>query len=588
MHYRQVFTRPSFVFWECATSALFVLLLGWVFVDGGQAARFWAETLNSSDSTESVWALGREYKVLSGEVFLGKRKITGLGARLPLKLAYAATLLRRNPLFALAGTDPDLLLAETRKLAKIERDYLMEARKWDSEEASFTPSFLYPIRLLAATAKLEKARQKFLDKPSVAGYSAYGRQLRALAGEFQQDTERFRRLLRSSPFLEQTYLDTLASRVTPEGWDDGMEAAKTGFHETYAKALEREKCLAGSAAYCQPKDVSLRELPAPLPEEPPRGGLPTTVKEIMSLYAELGNPAMSKPVVALEKSFCAGSLASPYYFALYQKTPDQCRRPYQLISATSEELETYLVFLGDIFFQKIPLHLDNLWLSSLRFLGAEYQPHSPSEFYSCLDAAADRSRVLSVWAIRDFALANPRLAPKESSLLSNKELITEVAAIEFLREAMKNLVKTSPGSPEMKTLTEISLGLANNSRGLEQFVANISGNTARAELMRSHGLPVTRPVFLLLGRSSFASLHMFRNESFFGKVLPSLGTKRISSEPNGLSGLLSYQTEKYSRPRSFFRTNLEASMILHRVPSISAAARKYQPAPSDSRSVTNY
>lgn len=296
------------------------------------------------------------------------------GAQAPEEvLARYVALARRDPYFALPGTDPLVL---TRAIEGFEVTASLAIAP-----SIATPAELYPFSFLKALAIAEGTRRTLIDAPSPERALAYHDALAHVFATYEEDTERLIAYLRNSKgperfgFLSGETSRTYIANILTESLLRVRAYART--EET------RFACAQGSLSRCR---ISLtRVLPErPSNEEPTTTALPaygTLFRDALRAY-DAGLYQGESTTVSLSRSVCYPT-EKPMFYDVASTT-----------SRLSGAAMAWMRPLNDLYFYDLA-GTDRPSLLELRDAGMTYE-YQPLNAYLCPDFGTEMGTALSI------------------------------------------------------------------------------------------------------------------------------------------------------------------------------------------------
>lgn len=512
-----IYIRSLFGRGEIRTVVIVLTTIGFIAILGSAYERYathvLSDALYNAVVRENVSIGGTDYRVESGNVYKNGKLTQGTRAFAALRLAYAKALARRSPLIALAGTDPDALLAAVTGL-KTTSDELANIQE-KKADADLVRSSLYPIAFLSAAAKLEQARIAFLSSGSDLDEKAYAAAQYDAVSTFDRDLARYRRAFEQSvPADAREYLQ-VASIINRAGVLKVMQALAEGMGGTKRQMQMRTLCTAGLVATCRQTDIEIPPLPQKKYSEVPSDSLRLAM-EVRSIFAEAGNnrETNSQPLILLSDSACATRIPSaPLFISDRNSVPD---RPGKV---------AIVKFVGDIRFLESETLRAVPFFKFLADNDVRYVSSSPLTHYMCSSSGRDIGTVLAVRAVGAFAqrailheyaegVDAKRLSELEEALSAGSPVIKESDALAYLAAAEDLAMAGALPREEAYAVDELSLAIRNATAGYDVAVDMLSGieDTNMRIFARDVPVDISLP-YLFFFRSALELLFMGGNPS---------------------------------------------------------------------------
>lgn len=485
----------------------------------GRETSFFSSALREAYVTEDVSVHGVSFEVADGAVHKNGIEISGPAALPALRLAYEKALARRSPLISLAGVDPADLVASVKTLE--EARGLLASLKENTSDADIIRSSLYPVDFLNDAAKLETARQTFLQSGSDADAGNYEDVLRLTIDDYEKDIVTYRAAFVAIVPYDMRSYSTAGLFIDRNETLGAIGDMATGMEETRSLFEKRLACLNGALGLCDPGDIAFPELP----EEEASGALPasaldTTADVRIVLAQVLQSPALStEPLIELKNSSCIAATTLPPLFVLYPAT--------SWVDGSPREAAMYV---GDIRFNETSTFPTVPFEQFFASRDSEYVPNDFMSHYDCPYLGSDFGRLFAVQAVSDAARTSPlsvyatgktkeTLTQLEKVLMPTNSVLKESDALAYVRTA--EMLAESPGAPPALSDQAAALALLfkDPSAGFAHVVAKIAEIEERNALSAmQHGLPVDLSAqTLFYYRSAFIALFMGDNASAVGK-----------------------------------------------------------------------
>lgn len=495
-----------------------------------RAIAFFSRALENAHVYETVDVNGILYTVQSGTVLRENKPVEGLGTLTALKLAYAAAVVRRNPLFSLAGTDPQLLRTGTENLAKVEDDFIpLQATRKERN----TIHALYPLHFLHSLALSEEARLAFLEHPSALTENAYEKAQYDTAQAYLQDMRDFRNaFLKIVPSYSEKY-GVWGGTVSRDSLQTSMVGLVRQVEATKDMLLERHACFAGYTFLCNTNDISLPLLSS---EKSGQDVSLSLLQELRSLYAHVTGSAAfeTEPVVLLQHATCISDASVPPLLLLHS----------QLLPDGVHILNVQ--FLGDGYFQDATTYADSIpYFAYYAAHDVRYVKHSIFNNYQCPTFGADFGLAAALQKTIEASQRDPfsmyasgndarRLKELEKKLAKQgRDFIPETDIRSYINTAL-SIFDTTADVRELDRAIALANMVRNRSADMGQMLAGIASLEKNIQRLQSEGVPFSLDAsYLFLARSGFFSLFMGGNESVTGTYISpyEAGTLASSSMP---------------------------------------------------------
>lgn len=420
-----------------------------------------------------------------------------------VRLAYAAALAERAPLFALPGTDLDLFDITIEKLnGRITTYDTFQG----SREAYGALRALYPLQLLTSMRTTEELRRAFVTHPSPETLARYSASQRTTLTAYLRDIHRHTRA------FEEFVPPTHAAYITG-GTELTRSAIATALHELRAQAfttgqllLRRISCIRGHIGSCDPIRLTLPDVLPPSSDE----SRPYT--DLREHIADIRNTTIdpSFPTILLSSSTCVEYLGARPSFTL-RPTAD-----------ASDTLLTRPIFTGDILFLDTT-HDNTSFYRSFADANVRYVFSNPLISYMCPNLAGDAGQFYATRAARTRAQHAPisEHAGERRAYLQQLEkrlsgtFIREDDARRYRAEIRTLLEEDVFDRATTIELTDLLLAAEYGSAGFEHtvFLATaMQDHTAVAPDTTYLQIP-----YLFFARSGFLTLFLGSNPSVIGR-----------------------------------------------------------------------
>lgn len=497
-----------------------------VYVERGtKAVAFFSTALARASINETVVVNNISYTVTKGNVVRDGKEVTGIRSLPIVRLAYAKTLATRNPLLAIAGTDPEQLRDALHELTAT-RAALADVQS-NERVAGFVKSSLYPIDYLQSMADVEMYRLAFVASGRDDDEARYRQAQHSAATSLLNDLRKFEKSFRIAvPNNAKAY--AMANEiVTYEKVLTSIEEIERGILETTQKLHIRAHCLRGFVSRCNTEDLRLPQLSLS-----PSIPLSRAEKEQARRSAQMLTTAINRkadgPLVVAGDACNGTHTAPPVYIPLARPTDDSGRF-------------ARVELVGDMRFIKSDAS-DTPFIRYFAAQGLHYVPHSVMSYYRCSDADTLQKEVYGVLEVSKFIDRTPlsvfargetqdRLVALESRLVSTNEFITKDDAVRYLTEAVQ-LLETAALPKEIENeLVSLILQFHTNSTQFDSVINDIvwSENSNVRLLDDNVGIELAGE-YLFYVRSAFPALFLTDNPSIMGTSLLSMQKNSIPED----------------------------------------------------------
>lgn len=484
---------------------------------------YFSSALADAQIIEDVVIGPTPYHVESGIVSTPKGIVPqSRNALSALQTAYALTVTKRNPFFAIAGTDSIQLSQAVERLSTIQRQ-LAEAQD-SSKEQYLVGSALYPTRFLASLADLERERVSFLESGKSTDALRYSYALLSTMESYNNNIRAFQFAFERVVNQHTATYATAQEIITRNSILKALEGYENNSSDLHTKHKKRMKCIAGHIDLCNPRDLSI----PPLSKPTSQGGAPldtSRVRDIKSLLADADTPIdLTAPVVYLLGSVCAPttSKSAPAY-TVAKRT-----------QAQSGTQETYFIPVGDIRLIRSSQHTSVPFLAYFANHDVEYVPMRTNNHYNCIKLAEEQGRVFWILAIREFAHRSPLTTFAETQTKDTLLELEHALSGEFVSESdayaymtiARSLSTTHALPPHISDeIIDLILQL-NNASSMFDSTVNIMAFMEEGNLtLFKQGLQTDMYApYLFFVRSGFFGL--------FGGANPSISGSQYQFEPN--------------------------------------------------------
>lgn len=449
------------------------------------ASHFYASTLAAEDIERTVMIGTDPVTIHEGQPFSSKSPISQRVTYRALRVAYAATLASRSPLFGLAGTDLDELNRQIDELATVQKEV---ADKQDSEdEKRNILKHLYPTRFLKTLAHTEASRRTFVQTPNERTMDAYNRALQKTIRAYQKDLDSFAvGFEKAAP--DSFPLVLLHGTITKDSVRASIQEIHSRIRSASQRLDARLACLSGVIDACDAAELDLPFVMASPQYEVPRSSRALT-DEVVSILAEAHPPRVDistlMSLVALHGSSCAQGFDDPHYFLFAGHAPEK--------SGVNESL----LYVGDLL--SYPINPQRPREATFAFL-------SPTTYYLCPSVGGDISRA----AATQMALENKY--PDLNTSYKTGTVLDEGEAIRYAYDLL-----LSPQTSEMGE--ETLLQFADRGAGFELLVRDVVAQQ-RAVAREARGGDQTdlSAGWNFLVRSAFTSLFLTHHRTMSPEI----------------------------------------------------------------------
>jgi len=444
------------------------------------------------------------------------------------RLAYAKTLVRRQPLFSLEGTDIDTL---TRALNELETGEIGLAQTQRTEIEKERVASLYDTDLIRAAVNTEQERRSFLSEGSAPALARYVRAQAYFVSRYRKGLEAFEKNFRASIPPDSKSYATAQHVITHDSMIGALHTLSRRSTET-ANILSRDRlCFGGFVFTCREAKLPTVTSSA---KEPITESSRSLSREARELYAHMRsvNTPLGSTIVT-EESTCIDSRYAQPLFAL---------REYGVhflpLAST-----TRITHIGNIRLVETASAQDVPFFALHHEKHIPYAPVFEFNFYSCPLMDDDVARISATQLVHERVVSNPF-----STLLGDEEL----SELEFLlsqseiyesdaRRYVQTALERAQGT-DARLVNEIlpyALMLEKRTAGFERTIADIALMTHSQLARTQHNMPIAA--------LDPASLYMFRNgvvPLFFGNNV-TFGTENVtfSAKPDSLDEPFTYLSE---------------------------------------------
>lgn len=468
-------------------------------------AGFYAGALRAHPLLSTVFYHGEEYRITDGHAYRGGERVRGFAQLGPLSLAYAVAAAERAPLYAIPGTDLDVLDREIYELARVQHKQADSLHTGEATHLARTA--LYPIEFLRTLAVAERERRAFLKSRTDTDLASYLDALAAVPPAQRRDASAFADAYRSVVSADSKFAG-LGGSLHATDVERALDASIAASSANASGIENFERCASGIAFACGQESIALP--------------YPATVADTHSASAQrqaervaaLWRPFVRQRgmlTVALASSTCAALAPAPYLF----QTPDP--------SIATAYPEAPVRFLGDVYFAT-STGATRQWSS---MTGGMYTTSvvvwNPMVFYHCSDKGYDLGRAQAVASTYRFANAHPDIEPQLRARLLDTVTLHEDDAIAYVRGVFDaSRAFPEERAKELGELVGIALMYKTSSGGLERAINEVrSLNELNVNLaQQGYGALDQSIMSLITTHSAFATLLQFYNPTVVPTMPP--------------------------------------------------------------------
>ena len=412
--------------------------------------------------------MGKEiYRVVDGTVYRGDTQVTGIATLPMLKLAYETTLARRDPLFALPGTDPKALRTATKTLSGI--GARLSALQSNKAEARLALR-LYPIGFLQSLADLEEARQRFIHAPTPENARAYRSLLPRTIREKEWAVQDFTNAFNEATATSTERLVLFGGVLSSTTERAALEAIAQNLTKEQEAAAKRMRCTAGLTKDCnalpliQPSVATTSRQPV----------LPALANEVLELWdAAFGTQPLARTAVLLSQSVCLPTMGAVYVTLSTRQT--------------QSGISTWLTYVDDIFLYQLSELKKSAYADYMRrTYDMEYSPINPFAFYVCPQIGVDYGTAIAV--ARTYWLAEMHPDPRQRTMDTRHQFEELALMLRTKTAGLEDIVKGI--NAIMIADTEEPLKKIGNTRISYEFLTH----SAFASFFRIGALNETQPL----------------------------------------------------------------------------------------------
>jgi hypothetical protein len=467
--------------------------------------QYFSDALRKANIRETVTVHGELYAIEDGSVTRSNPEIDNKNAVEALRLAYAKTLAKRNPFFALSGVE--LIRLDEAIQALSETRYNL-AQLQESEKQKRAILFgLYPLRYLNALSNAEKKRRAFIDSGSDVDEKLYRESLRTIPTAYSIDSFRFERAFKSIVPKQISRYATERTIISRTNTISTIRSLRSRIGKTQQQMEAQYRCIDGETMYCEDRSLRLPIIIGLLDEHEYESPYLTITKEF---YTTVGIFNGEEQIVSIYNNACLENRELTTNFAL---RPSQTNKG--LIGAT---------ILNDVRLINIDQTNNTPFFRHFREAGLTYLPINQFNYYGCAEFDRDVGKIFATLAVSTFASETPLSTYTKGSLQSELQTIEkklaeqkklELFSTKYLLKAEILLTQNHLPQDITDKLIDLMLQTKNNSVGFERVISSIAATEDRnIQLKEKNVAPVILATQLFFARSGYAALNMNSNESF--------------------------------------------------------------------------
>ena len=468
----------------------------------GRAATYFSNELRTHGITEYVSIHGVRVTVQNG-VVVGEGDSSSMNLK-ALQIAYDMSLARRSPFFALAGTDPEKLIAAVDILAQVQAQ---EAEiQPDIKTKTMVEESLYPIAFLRSLADAEGKRQAFLTSGSQNDEDEYWNSLQKAITAMSSDVQRYKNAIENVPFPDASLVYTNGIE-TKGSLYHAISEVEASIADTRIRLAKRKNCLQGYVGVCDTLDLALPLIKVSSGENTASStSVPSSVSAAVDFLTRTHTfPDLAKKTIyQIGDPTCYGVLPSPGY-AIPLSTKESLTHQLMSVSVVNDVLLYRLTkpFAGWKTF-------DQLLIDE----GAKYVPENDAMYYQCPEIATLYGRIFGTDAAAEV-LRNSAVSKKATQFaVGTGEVIRESGVVHLIASTTVSLANAELPGPDLNRFIELSLMLQNNTAGLDRLVLDVARVNREIPGIRARGIHEGfDAAYLLLAKSGFPSLFELQNPS---------------------------------------------------------------------------
>jgi len=512
----------------CAVALVIVGICAYVSYQYITTQKEWAYFTSATQGvSENVTVSGVPYIVQNGVVTEQSGGQPAKAQQLAaLRLAYALTLARRDPLFDLAGNNVSNLRSATTDLARAQKE--IEQLQASSTDVELIAN-LDPISFLSALADVEQARETFIASGKDTDEQSYEAKLNIAVSAGSTDIQNFKSAYDEVGHPSYTLI---AGVVQGSNIDAELQSIADGFNSVATQAKARSACIAGDVWSCDQGDIAIKLPQAAIATS--TAPLPKVAQEVEQIFSATDYDESDGQVMLLPSDPCVANLDAPPYFEALQRYP------------------TRILFLGDMYFTDVGT---GEYASGLfHNLGVSYLFYNPITYYTCIENGLVYAQTRTVSAI-SMALDGTSTAP----VINYQDEVGELGV------ALQNATPQ-----QQKAFLDIYLMAKDNDGAFPSVIEDIAGTENIDISQKEAGVPTDiDPTFLFSAKSGFYDLFMAYNPSFGSK--PTDLYSNAQANPI-LSTLIPWSQLSGSVPMKKIESDLNAYIAYHVNPTSIAGA----------------
>lgn len=363
-------------------------------------------------------------------------------------VATARALAQTQPIFGLAGVDPERLRDEVLRLREAALDL---ARHQDNpRDAILVATSLFPTHFLYSLASLEDARQRFVASGSLISAVRYNIVLRATLWYGLHDAAAFERALAAVNSGQPPLRWVSAAGVTSDLRIVSAAGATLQHMQEVSVLYKKQRgCILHSMLPCLlgQEDVLSNNSPQWNPDK-----IPSMISRTKAVLG--GADGQAQQVVVLNSSVCAPALGAPYYFIEKPLT----------FGPNDDTPGIQPKLLNDIFFTSLGSTTGATAMYLRDTMGVSYSVVNPMVFYVCPGVLSDMGAIRAVMFAAQTAHNYPDIAARErAAMLATPGIVTETAARAYSKAALV----AAPTNPAVITAARM---FEEGSAGLEDLL----------------------------------------------------------------------------------------------------------------------
>lgn len=516
---------------------------------------YFSDVLEAYRVYEEVSSGNRTYVVSGSSATLGGTAVAGKERLRVLSLAYEKTLARRQPLFALPGTDLTQMLDVIEDVDDVKNR--LSSLQTTSRDAQLLQNGLYPTDMLRSIVVAEKARRQFLSTGKKADALKYERALGNAIAEYQDALVRFENAFKKSVPQDVRQYAVPSAIIDRSSTLATIDMLQETASLSLSRYLKRISCVHGVIRACE-KDALTYPLLNTVATPPPSSEQIALSRDIMRALTRVPfefDDALGGRLILLGSSSCM--VNDPDGAPIFSVRVVFPGLPESRLAPLNVGNTLFLHAPKGSSYAKLP------YLKSFVDQGIEYALAHPLIYYECPATATDLGAVMAVRDVVLFATQNElsahavgETAAKLHSLesrLRNAPIVYESDAATFLHEAAS--LTTDPSVPRAirDAVSELTLAYTLRSGGVLSALHNIS--TAERMNMRQsaeQGIPMdfslrnmiyarsALPALFLADNPSVAKeyVQVFRKNTLPPSEQPYVYYSSFAHSPNGWATLL--------------------------------------------------